>query len=259
MALRRRTPAHQRRDMVEELERLIRRLAVFPLVIPVLLLGGWGLGKVTARGIALPPGAPVRIAAAATTPAAHLESLATFMAGVRDEGEDTEAWVLLYNNHVRPVERSLARWGINRALARRVAWPLVENAYARGIDPATVAAIMLVESSGRPDATSVVGARGLMQVMPLHLGHWECGPDLYDIDSNLCYGTAILEWNLDRFDGNERRALLAYNGCVHGRNTPGCHTYPDRVFRLRDRFHREWRVAPAQLGARSRPGSVGAP
>ncbi|MFW6331590.1 MAG: lytic transglycosylase domain-containing protein, partial [Gemmatimonadota bacterium] len=162
------------------------------------------------------------------------------------DGRDTEEYVRLYQNHVRPVEQSLARWGLAAELARRVAWPLVENAYERGLDPATVVAIVLVESSGRPSATSFVGARGLMQVMPMHKGRWDCGPDLYDIESNLCYGTSILADNLDRFGGDERRALLAYNGCVRGTNTPDCHTYPDKVRRLRDRVRREWQtLAPA--------------
>ncbi|MFW5952005.1 MAG: lytic transglycosylase domain-containing protein [Gemmatimonadota bacterium] len=232
--------------MVEELERLFRRLLLLPLLMPVLLFGGWGLGKATARGIALPAGAPIRVAAAASTPRAQLEALSAYMGGVRAEGRDTEEYVLLYQNHVRPVEQSLARWGLAAELARRVAWPLVENAYERGLDPATVVAIVLVESSGRPSATSFVGARGLMQVMPMHKGRWDCGPDLYDIESNLCYGTSILADNLDRFGGDERRALLAYNGCVRGTNTPDCHTYPDKVRRLRDRVRREWQtLAPA--------------
>ncbi len=249
--------------MVEELERFLRRIAMLPLLVPVLLFAGWGLGKVTARGIALPPGAPVRIAAAASTPRAHLESLSRYMTDVHDAGTDTEDWLHLYQNHVLPVERSMAGWGVDEGLARQVAWPLVANAYERGIDPATVVAIILVESSGRPEATSNVGARGLMQVMPLHQGHWGCGPDLYDIESNLCYGTSILGWNLDRFDGDERRALLAYNGCVHGTNTPGCHSYPDKVMRLRERLRSEWRAAPIYsylpTAPGSTPGTTGAP
>ena len=28
-----------------------------------------------------------------------------------------------------------------------------------------------------------------------------------------------------------RKALLQYNGCVHGRNTPNCRSYPDVVKR----------------------------
>jgi soluble lytic murein transglycosylase-like protein len=236
--------------MVEGLERLLRRLLILPLFLPVLLFGGWGLGKVTARGIALPDGAPIRIAAAASTPRAQLEALSAFMADVRSEGMDTEEYVLLYQNHVRPVEHSLKRWGLKPEVAREVAWPLVENAYERGLDPAMVVAIVLVESSGRPNATSFVGARGLMQIMPLHEGHWECGSDMYAIESNLCYGTSILAWNLDRYGGDERRALLAYNGCVRGTNTPNCHTYPDKVRRVRERVRREWqKLGPSGLDA----------
>lgn len=231
--------------MVENLERLFKRVLLLPILLPVLLFGGWGLGKVTVEGIALPDGAPIRVAAAASTAPAQLEALSAYMAGMRAEGEDTEEYILLYKNHVRPVEHSLSEWGVAPDLARQVAWPLVEKAYEHGLDPATVVAIVLVESSGQPDATSFVGARGLMQIMPLHQGHWDCGPDMYDIEANLCYGTSILKWNLNRFGGNERRALLAYNGCVRGTNTPNCHTYPDKVKRIRDGLHQEWqKIAP---------------
>jgi soluble lytic murein transglycosylase-like protein len=246
--------------MIDELERVVRRAALLPLLIPVLLFCGWGLGRATTRGIALPEGAPVRIASAANTPRALLEALSAYMTDVRAEGMDTEEYVLLYQNHVLPVEESLERWGLDSEMARRVAWPLVENAYQRGLDPATVVAVVLVESSGRPDATSFVGARGLMQIMPLHAGHWDCGTDMYEIESNLCYGTSILAWNLDRFGGDERRALLAYNGCVRGANTPNCHTYPDKVRRVRERVRRDWQeVAPAShetllLGSRGAAG-----
>lgn len=245
--------------MVDSLERLFKRVLLLPILLPVLLFGGWGLGKVTVEGIALPEGAPIRVASAASTAPAQLEALSAYMAGMREEAQDTEEYVLLYQNHVRPVEQSLSDWGVKPELARKVAWPLVENAYERGLDPATVVAIVLVESSGRPDATSFVGARGLMQIMPLHQGHWECGPDMYEIEANLCYGTSILEWNLNRFGGDERRALLAYNGCVRGTNTPNCHTYPDKVRQIRERLHRDWqKLAPAGLerlllGASPRP------
>jgi hypothetical protein len=228
--------------MVDELERLLKRAVVLPVVLlPVLLFTGLTLGKATTRGIMLPEGAPIRIAAAAHTPQQHLEALSVFMGAVRTDGQDTEEYVVLYQNHVRPVEQSLHSWGMKPELARRVAWPLVENAYERGLDPATVVAVLLLESSGLPHATSFVGARGLMQVMPMHQGRWQgCGDDLYDIDNNLCYGTSILAWFLRRHGGDERTALLAYNGCVRGTNTPNCHTYPARVKQLRDRIQREW-------------------
>lgn len=241
--------------VIDEIERLLRRARVLPLILPVLLFSGWGLGKITTRGIALPENVPVRIAAAAHTPREQLETLSHYMGGLRDRGEETEEYVLLYQNHVRPVEKSLERWGVRSELARRVAWPLVQNSYLRGLDPATVVAIVLVESSGRPKATSFVGARGLMQIMPMHEGLWTgCGSDLYDIEANLCYGTSILADNLRRYGGDERRALLAYNGCVRGTNTPNCHTYPAKVRRLRERVRREW----SRLASAGQVGAVGA-
>lgn len=252
--------------MIEGLEQLFRRVLLLPVLLPVLLFGGWGLGKVTARGIALPEDAPLWIAAASTTPRAHLESLSAYMSTIRGEGEDAEEYVLLYRNHVRPVEQSLTGWGVEPELARKVAWPLVQRSYEQGLDPATVVAVVLIESSGRPSATSFVGARGLMQIMPLHLGHWDCGPDMYDIEANLCYGTNILAWNLRRFGGDERRALLAYNGCVRGTNTPNCHTYPDKVRQIRDRVRAEWRKTAPEgyeallLGSRGTAGpAAGSP
>jgi soluble lytic murein transglycosylase-like protein len=239
---RRRAIPAKRAGMVDELERLLKRAVILPVILlPILLFTGLGLGKVTARGIMLPEDAPVRIAAAAYTPAAQLEALSGYMGVLRSNGQETEEYVLLYRNHVRPVETSLKDWGLDPELARRVAWPLVENAYERGLDPATVVAVLLIESSGRPNATSFMGARGLMQIMPMHLGQWKgCGDDMYDIDNNLCYGTSILAWLLRRFNGDESRALLAYNGCVRGTNTPNCHTYPSKVKRIRDRLQQEW-------------------
>jgi soluble lytic murein transglycosylase-like protein len=236
--------------MVAELETFLKRALLLPLAVPMLVLAGWAVGETTFHGISLPDGAAVHVAAAPFTPRVHLEALSTYMGTLRADGEHTEEYVNLYRNHVRPVESSLERWGISPAVARQVAWPLVEHSYARGLDPATVAAVVLVESSGKPTATSFVGARGLMQVMPMHEGHWGCGGDLYDIESNLCYGTRILAWNLARFQGDEQRALLAYNGCVNGTNTPNCHTYPSKVRRMRELVRAEWRrVAPDSYDA----------
>jgi soluble lytic murein transglycosylase-like protein len=81
----------------------------------------------------------------------------------------------------------------------------------------------------RPDATSSVGARGLMQVMPMHAGAELCrSSDLVDIDSNICHGTLILARDLRR-TSSSTAALLRYNGCVRGTNTPDCRRYPSRV------------------------------
>jgi len=228
--------------MLEELERLARRVAALPLAAPLLVLGGLGLGKLTARALALPGEAVVR--PAGVVPRIHLDGLSRRMEELRLAGRTTEEYVAVYQHHVAPIERALWRQGVSRALARRVAWPVVEYSYRNGLDPATVASVLVVESRGRPRATSPMGARGLMQVMPAHAGRWRgCGRNLYDIDQNICHGTRILAWYLDRYRGDERRALLGYNGCVRGTNTPDCWRYPDKVRRVRERIRAEMRAA----------------
>jgi len=238
-------PRQQRRSCVEELERLLRRAVIIPAAAPVLLLGGIGVGKLTARALALPEHVAMR--EGETTPSrAELEELGERMRQVRLAGEDTEGYVLLYKRHVAPLERALRRMGVADTLARRMAWPLVEHSSRKGLDPATVASVLVVESRGRPDATSPVGARGLMQVMPEHVGRWAgCKRDLhalYDIEQNICYGTSILADFMKTYRGDERRALLGYNGCVHGTFTPDCFRYPDKVARVR-------RVIRAEMNA----------
>jgi hypothetical protein len=82
-----------------------------------------------------------------------------------------------------------------------------------------------------------------MQVMPSWSGRWrDCGRNLYDIDANLCNGTSILAWYL-RTATDERKALLGYNGCVRGTNTPNCSRYPDRIIRLKQQIQRELNAA----------------
>ena len=127
MALRRRsTDRHvPQRGMIDELERLLRRARALPLILPVLLFGGWGLGMLTHRGIALPADADFRIAAAAHTPVTRLETLSQYMAAIREDGSDTEDYVVLYRNHVQPVEESLERWGVRGELRMRSIDPWV--------------------------------------------------------------------------------------------------------------------------------------
>jgi hypothetical protein len=242
--------------VLTELERQFRRLRVVPLIAAVLMVCGWGMGEVTSRWLDVPDDRVVRAPVAMAVEAGQLEAMSQLLSRIRAEGEHTVEYVEEYREHIEPVERMLIRRGLPAETARKVAWPLVEHSYRRNLDPATVVAVMLIESAGRPNATSPVGARGLMQVMPLWAGHWRaCGRDLYDIEANLCNGTSILAWYLSRHPGNERQALLGYNGCVRGTNTPNCHTYPDKVQRLRQQIEREIRQAREQ---QARPTVVNA-
>jgi soluble lytic murein transglycosylase-like protein len=117
----------------------------------------------------------------------------------------------------------------------------VREAYHRRIPPALVLGVMLTENDGfKPNARSSVGAMGLMQVMPRvwlpNLGPI-LGRNLRDDETNLRYGVYILKHfakrTADTLDarGVIRVALLGYNGCVRGTNTPTCRGYPEKVKR----------------------------
>lgn len=137
-----------------------------------------------------------------------------------------------YRTSVAPIERVLLRYGADSELAERVAVALVREANHVGLEPRLLLAVLLVENPWLdPKIRSPVGAVGLMQVMPLHLGNWPaCEPDLEDIDANICHGARIFAHYFERTRGDIERALLRYNGCVRGTNTPNCHQYPYHVF-----------------------------
>ena len=117
--------------------------------------------------------------------------------------------------------------------AERVARALVVEGGKKSIDPALLIGVLLTEEATlNPNARSFVGARGLMQVMPFHSGQYGCSsPDLFNVEANICHGVAILSEYMGK-SRDMRRALLRYNGCVRGTNTPNCHTYPDKVLSL---------------------------
>ncbi|WP_410482705.1 lytic transglycosylase domain-containing protein [Undibacterium sp. Jales W-56] len=83
-----------------------------------------------------------------------------------------------------------------------------------GLEPAMVLGLIQVESGFRKYATSVVGARGYMQVMPFWsrvIGDSDA-QKLFQMQSNLRYGCAILRMYIDMEAGNLYLALGRYNG-----------------------------------------------
>lgn len=224
---------------MEELEVIWRRVRALALGAPLLLLVGFGAGDLANRLLAISPDKTIRFTTGKEVPRFRLDAAAFRMHRIHDAGAKTVDYVTLYREHVEPVEKVLRRHGIANSTARRISWPIVEESTRSGVDPATVTAIMLIESEGNPSAHSPVGARGLMQVMPSWAGQWRaCGRDLYNIKDNICNGTSILAWYL-RSHGDERSALLGYNGCVNGTNTPNCHRYPDKIWALRQQIKSE--------------------
>lgn len=138
----------------------------------------------------------------------------------------------VYEREVAPIERVLLTYRPDVPLARRIAVSLVREGTHTGLEPRLLLAVLLVENPWlNPDAVSPVGARGLMQVMPVHRGRWRaCGPSLEGVEANICYGARIFAMYMRESSGNIDRALLRYNGCVRGTNTPDCHFYPQHVY-----------------------------
>ncbi|MGI8618604.1 MAG: transglycosylase SLT domain-containing protein [Gemmatimonadaceae bacterium] len=127
----------------------------------------------------------------------------------------------------------LRKFAKDDRVADRAATALVREAAKKNIDPVLLVGLMITENSGiDPLAKSNVGATGLMQVMPFHAGEWGCGSDnLVNVESNICHGVAILADYVRRSPTNLHKALLRYNGCVRGTNTPRCHTYSSKVYK----------------------------
>jgi soluble lytic murein transglycosylase-like protein len=151
----------------------------------------------------------------------------------------------------RPLERYLARYSGDRALVRQIGRAVLREAGRQRVPPSLITAVLLTENTTlRPEAASVVGARGLMQVMPFHAGARLCNSDdLVDVDSNICHGTLILARNL-KATRSSADALLRYNGCVRGTNTPDCHRYPGVVLARASRVRAELLAGSVQLAQR---------
>ena len=88
---------------------------------------------------------------------------------------------------------------------------IIETAATRHkIDPALVKAVIMAESRYNHRAVSKKGAGGLMQLMP-HTAKALGVQDIFDPEDNITGGVRYLKKLLNRFDGDTRLALAAYN------------------------------------------------
>ena len=87
---------------------------------------------------------------------------------------------------------------------------LREASVTHGIDYELLQALIATESGFNAQAVSPKGAVGLMQLVPeTAMRHGV--RNLYDTDENVAGGARHLRYLLDRFHGNTRLALAAYN------------------------------------------------
>lgn len=150
-----------------------------------------------------------------------------------------------------PTHPRFKRFHVGACLCRpKLSGPQLERTIARqarrfGLHPALLRAIIKAESNFDPAAVSRSGAIGLMQLMP------ETATKLavqnpYDPEDNVKGGARYLRYLLDRYRGNLRLALAAYNAGErrvdrYGQLPPFAetHRYVTTVLRYYRRFVRE--------------------
>lgn len=153
-------------------------------------------------GAAEPQPHPVEEAATQTRPTAR---------GTVEEDVGSRL-AALRSNRIREstVEGAMLVYDISRDLAEDI----YDAAVANGIEPEMAFGLVKTESAFDHRAVSNVGARGLTQVMPRTARWLRPGTtieDLYDRNLNLNMGFGYLRDLIDKYDGDVRLALLAYN------------------------------------------------
>lgn len=137
---------------------------------------------------------------------------------------DAEVWLMDMSNRTRRyIKDDQERLHILRSVHR--------EASKVGLPPDLVLSVIHTESLFQRFAISVVGAQGLMQVMPFwkaEIGRPE--DNLTEIDTNLRYGCTILSHYIKRSKGNLSEALARYNGSY------GKMKYPNKVYANQNRY-----------------------
>ena len=108
------------------------------------------------------------------------------------------------------VDEAVEKFDIDETLAQDI----YDIAQEEGIEPKIAYGLVKTESAFKQRAVSHVGARGLTQVMPRTAAWMVPGTkaeDLYDRKTNLKLGFRYLNQMIDKYKGNVRHALHAYN------------------------------------------------
>ena len=87
---------------------------------------------------------------------------------------------------------------------------IYSEAKKNNLPPELVAAVAHTESKFKPTARSGAGAVGLMQLVP-KTGRWLGASNLTDPTQNVMAGAKYLRYLTDRFNGDQQKAIAAYN------------------------------------------------
>lgn len=186
-------------------ERARRPILMLTISLALMMPGG----LVMLRGGLVPsPALAAMTGASGARPAAVRE-------GAVEASAATVAW------RVKALERQREELVAKLAEAHRayrvplsLAQQIHDVAVEEDIDPEVAFGLVRVESGFRRTAVSSVGAVGLTQVLP-STARWlvpgTTRSDLLDTRTNLRVGFRYLRYLIDKYDGNIRLALTAYN------------------------------------------------
>ena len=121
-----------------------------------------------------------------------------------------------------PMDTQLAPKVSNYLQGKQDFDPIVKEAARKyGVESPLIMAVIQAESAGDPSAVSRSGAQGLMQLMPETAAELGVSNSL-DPVQNIMAGTRYLRQLLDRYRGDIKLALAAYNwGIGNLENQPG--------------------------------------
>ncbi|MEO7424773.1 MAG: lytic transglycosylase domain-containing protein [Fibrobacteria bacterium] len=89
--------------------------------------------------------------------------------------------------------------------------PIVDQAASKyGVSANLIRSVIKAESNNQPHAVSGAGAKGLMQLMDTTATDMGVR-DVFNVEDNILGGTRYLKMLLERFGGDETKALAAYN------------------------------------------------
>jgi soluble lytic murein transglycosylase-like protein len=153
-----------------------------------------------------------------TTPAGLL-----YLQGGPDEVKPTtdpivlapvEAVITEPTNEQRQSVAKAAIFASEYKISHELAKDIHDAAAEAGVSPKVAFGLVRAESSFRPTAVSPVGAIGLTQLMPSTARWLEPGitrQQLRNPETNLRVGFKYLRTLIDRYNGNEKLGLLAFN------------------------------------------------